>query len=68
MNLFILPSARNDLAAGFRFYEEQEQGLGTYFRIGTAGAKTARRQEIAGNGGWRSSKATPRGINCINPL
>ena len=31
MKIVILPSARNDLAEGFRFYEEQEGGLGGYF-------------------------------------
>lgn len=31
MKLAILPSARDDLASGFRFYEAQEQGLGSYF-------------------------------------
>ena len=31
MKIVILPSARNDLAEGFRFYEQQEQGLSTYF-------------------------------------
>jgi plasmid stabilization system protein ParE len=28
----ILPRAREDLVAGFHFYEEQEPGLGSYFR------------------------------------
>lgn len=27
----ILPSAKYDLARGFRFYEDQNQGLGSYF-------------------------------------
>ena len=31
MKIVILPSARNDLAEGFRFYDEQEEGLGGYF-------------------------------------
>ncbi len=31
MTLVILPAAREDLADGFRFYERQAQGLGTYF-------------------------------------
>jgi hypothetical protein len=31
MNLSILPSALNDLADGFDFYEKQETGLGDYF-------------------------------------
>jgi hypothetical protein len=31
MTIVILPSARDDLAAGFDFYEQKEQGLGTYF-------------------------------------
>jgi plasmid stabilization system protein ParE len=31
MNLKILPSAREDLAEGFAFYERQGQGLGGYF-------------------------------------
>ncbi len=31
MNLSILPSALNDLADGFDFYEKQERGLGNYF-------------------------------------
>jgi hypothetical protein len=31
MKVAILPSARNDLADGFRFYECQQQGLGVYF-------------------------------------
>jgi len=31
MNLSILPSAINDLADGFDFYEKQEAGLGDYF-------------------------------------
>jgi hypothetical protein len=28
----ILPRAREDLVGGFHFYEQQEQGLGRYFR------------------------------------
>jgi hypothetical protein len=28
----ILPEARDDLIAGFRFYERQAPGLGSYFR------------------------------------
>jgi len=28
----ILPEAREDLIAGYRFYESQAQGLGSYFR------------------------------------
>lgn len=31
MNIEILPSAREDLAEGFEFYEEQGHGLGAYF-------------------------------------
>jgi plasmid stabilization system protein ParE len=31
MKIVILPSARDDLEDGFRFYEYQETGLGTYF-------------------------------------
>ena len=31
MNVRILSSARQDLLAGFRFYEAQQDGLGTYF-------------------------------------
>jgi plasmid stabilization system protein ParE len=31
MKIVILPSARDDLADGFRFYELQEEGLGGYF-------------------------------------
>jgi plasmid stabilization system protein ParE len=31
MKIVILPSARDDLADGFRFYEQQEEGLGDYF-------------------------------------
>ena len=31
MNLEILPSAREDLAEGFAFYERQGEGLGGYF-------------------------------------
>jgi hypothetical protein len=31
MKLTILPSARDDLASGFGFYEAQEEGLGSYF-------------------------------------
>lgn len=32
MTIEILPRAREDLIAGFHFYEQQERGLGTYFR------------------------------------
>lgn len=31
MRVVILPSARDDLGDGFVFYEEQEEGLGSYF-------------------------------------
>ena len=31
MKIDILPSARNDLANGFAFYDHQEEGLGSYF-------------------------------------
>jgi len=31
MKLTILPSARDDLARGFDFYEAQGEGLGSYF-------------------------------------
>lgn len=31
MNIRLLPSARDDLAEGFDFYERQGEGLGTYF-------------------------------------
>jgi plasmid stabilization system protein ParE len=31
MTLVILPSAREDLAAGSDFYEKQEEGTGVYF-------------------------------------
>jgi hypothetical protein len=31
MKLTVLPSARKDLAAGFAFYEKQQEGLGDYF-------------------------------------
>lgn len=31
MTIIILPSAREDLAGGFDFYEEQEAGVGQYF-------------------------------------
>ena len=31
MKIVILPSARDDLADGFQFYENQEPGLGGYF-------------------------------------
>jgi hypothetical protein len=31
MRILILPSARDDLADGFAFYERQEAGLGNYF-------------------------------------
>ncbi len=32
MRIEILPEARDDLIAGFRFYEHQVPGLGRYFR------------------------------------
>ena len=32
MKTAILPSAHDDLAAGFGFYERQREGLGSYFR------------------------------------
>jgi hypothetical protein len=31
MKIVILPSARDDLADGFHFYEKQDAGLGSYF-------------------------------------
>ncbi len=31
MNIVIAPSARDDLADGFEFYERQQEGLGNYF-------------------------------------
>lgn len=31
MKIEILPSARDDLAEGFAFYEKQQRGLGHYF-------------------------------------
>jgi plasmid stabilization system protein ParE len=31
MSILILPSARDDLADGFAFYERQEAGVGDYF-------------------------------------
>jgi hypothetical protein len=31
MKITILPSARSDLAAGSAFYENQQEGLGSYF-------------------------------------
>jgi len=31
MKIVILSSARDDLADGFAFYEEQQEGLGDYF-------------------------------------
>lgn len=31
MKIVILPSARDDLADGFEFYERQQEGLGGYF-------------------------------------
>jgi hypothetical protein len=31
MKIVILPSARDDLADGYQFYENQEAGLGNYF-------------------------------------
>ncbi len=32
MKILILPSARDDLADGFDFYEKQREGLGNYFQ------------------------------------
>ena len=32
MRVDILPQARDDLLVGFRFYERQARGLGSYFR------------------------------------
>ena len=32
MKILILPSARDDLADGFDFYERQREGLGNYFQ------------------------------------
>ena len=32
MKIQILPSARDDLSRGYRFYESQDQGLGDYFQ------------------------------------
>jgi plasmid stabilization system protein ParE len=32
VKILILPSARDDLADGFAFYENQGEGLGNYFR------------------------------------
>ena len=32
MRIEILPEAREDLIAGYRFYESQATGLGSYFR------------------------------------
>ena len=32
MRIEILPEARDDVIAGFRFYERQALGLGSYFR------------------------------------
>ncbi len=32
MRIEILPEARDDLIVGFRFYERQAPGLGSYFR------------------------------------
>ena len=32
MRIEILPEARDELIAGFRFYERQASGLGSYFR------------------------------------
>ena len=32
MTIEILPRATDDLVAGFHFYEQQEKGLGSYFR------------------------------------
>jgi hypothetical protein len=31
MRIAILPSARDDLASGFEFYEGQAEGIGSYF-------------------------------------
>ena len=31
MTIVILPSAREDLAQGFAFFEDQQAGLGAYF-------------------------------------
>jgi plasmid stabilization system protein ParE len=31
MRILILPSARDDLSEGFKFYERQEAGVGDYF-------------------------------------
>ena len=31
MNVFILPSAEQDLDSGYHFYENQQEGLGGYF-------------------------------------
>jgi hypothetical protein len=36
----ILPEARDDLIAGFRFYERQAPGLGSYFRESILGTLT----------------------------
>jgi hypothetical protein len=33
MKLVILPSAREDLAEGFAFYEQQSEGLGIYTSV-----------------------------------
>lgn len=33
MKIEILPRAADDLVNGFRFYEQQTAGLGTYFRV-----------------------------------
>jgi hypothetical protein len=33
VTILILPRATDDLVNGFRFYEEQAQGLGSYFRL-----------------------------------
>ena len=32
MTIEILPRAREDIVAGYQFYEQQEHGAGTYFR------------------------------------
>jgi plasmid stabilization system protein ParE len=32
MKILILPSARDDLAEGFDFYERKREGLGNYFQ------------------------------------
>ena len=32
MTIEILPRAREDIVAGYRFYDQQQQGAGAYFR------------------------------------